>query len=153
MAGFQYATSSHYAWLGLEVFCPAFPKVIVKKADYGFIESGQFIRLTLDAISVSGTAESIKKAVLENTHLQNVTGNIGFVMKERRNSVFAKELSKAHANASLALCLHNFQTPENHASRHFKGLLKARPNAGSDSSGKAKHPYNRIERPNCRRGF
>jgi N-acetylglucosaminyldiphosphoundecaprenol N-acetyl-beta-D-mannosaminyltransferase len=48
-----------------------------------------------DAISFSEVVENIKKAVRENRRLQIVTANIDFVMKARRDPVFAKALWKA----------------------------------------------------------
>jgi N-acetylglucosaminyldiphosphoundecaprenol N-acetyl-beta-D-mannosaminyltransferase len=45
-----------------------------------------------DAVSFAETAEMMKRAVLENTQLNIVTGNIDFVMKAKRDAQFADEL-------------------------------------------------------------
>ena len=45
-----------------------------------------------DAISFNETVECVKNAVLENGRLQVVPGSVDFVMKSRRDPVFAKEL-------------------------------------------------------------
>lgn len=48
-----------------------------------------------DAISFDETVDCIRQAVLENRRLQIVPGSIDFVMKARRDPVFAAELRRA----------------------------------------------------------
>jgi len=48
-----------------------------------------------DAISFGETADYIRQAIVEHRRVQIVTGNIDFVMKARRDPVFARELRDA----------------------------------------------------------
>ena len=48
-----------------------------------------------DAVSFDETVECIRQAVLQEKRLQVVPGNIDFVMKARRDSIFAEELARA----------------------------------------------------------
>jgi N-acetylglucosaminyldiphosphoundecaprenol N-acetyl-beta-D-mannosaminyltransferase len=48
-----------------------------------------------DAVSFDETVERIREAVLENRRLHIVTGNIDFVMKAKRDPIFAEEIRRA----------------------------------------------------------
>ena len=48
-----------------------------------------------DAISFSDTVHSIKQAIMAGESLQIVPGNVDFVMKARRDPIYAQELWQA----------------------------------------------------------
>jgi N-acetylglucosaminyldiphosphoundecaprenol N-acetyl-beta-D-mannosaminyltransferase len=48
-----------------------------------------------DVVSFDETVECIRRAVLENRRLHIVTGNIDFVMKAKRDPIFAEEIRRA----------------------------------------------------------
>src|SRR5687767_2130103 len=48
-----------------------------------------------DAVSFDETVDCVRRAVREGGRLQVVPGSIDFVMKARRDSVFARELHRA----------------------------------------------------------
>src|SRR5262245_20140378 len=48
-----------------------------------------------DAISFTDTVACIKRSVLENRRLHLITGNIDFVMKAKRDPIFAEEIRRA----------------------------------------------------------
>src|SRR5262245_11687345 len=48
-----------------------------------------------DAISFDDAVASVRRAVLENRRLHIVTGNVDFVMKAKRDPIFAEEIRRA----------------------------------------------------------
>ncbi len=60
-----------------------------------FIKRVNILGCPFDAISFSGTLQAIRTAILNGERLQIVPGSIDFVMKARRDPVFATELWRA----------------------------------------------------------
>jgi N-acetylglucosaminyldiphosphoundecaprenol N-acetyl-beta-D-mannosaminyltransferase len=57
-----------------------------------------------DAITLDEVVAAIKGAALENRRLHVVTGNIDFVMKAKRDPIFAEEIRRADLVTADGAC-------------------------------------------------